>query len=56
MKWPPLQEIVERGAGSSVLACGHIASTPKNRNTRRVRCPGCLNLADRLAWLKRNPL
>lgn len=50
---PPLRKIVERGAGSSKLECGHVANTPR-WNTKRVRCTTCLPLSDRQAYMAKN--
>lgn len=47
---PPLRAITIRGAGSSQLACSHVVTTPKNHNTRSVRCEGCLTVEQRRAW------
>lgn len=47
---PPMRRVVERGAGSSVLECGHVASTPR-ANTLRVRCLTCLPLAERRRYI-----
>jgi hypothetical protein len=49
---PPLRRITERGAGSSVLECGHVVNTPHNPNSLRARCATCLPLAARLHYLK----
>jgi hypothetical protein len=51
-KLPPLRRIMMRGAGSSILICGHVCNTPHNPKTLRVRCTTCLPLVERLRYLK----
>jgi hypothetical protein len=48
----PLRKLVERGAGSSTLECGHVVDSP-SWHTKHVRCAICLPLAERLLWLKK---
>jgi len=56
----PLRKIVEYGAGTSKLECGHSVDTPKGfrgrdppaGTVRRCRCEVCLPVEDRLDLAK----
>ena len=48
---PPLRQIMMRGAGSCVLVCGHVVTTPRHTKTLRVRCTTCMPLDERLRYI-----
>ena len=48
----PLRAIVERGAGTDRLECGHIVDH-RRRGTKTARCEMCLSLEDRRQLIDR---